>query len=75
MGRPFPITESSNYSAETTEIDIRKQTAESVSTNIKQKKKDEQKDISEIKLREQELFEETSRDEADPYDNIYYIKS
>jgi hypothetical protein len=37
VGRPFPITASSDYSAETTEIDIRKQMTESISENVKQK--------------------------------------
>lgn len=68
VGRPFPMTESSDYSAETTEIDIRKQTTESVSTNIKQKKKGEQQVMNEIKERENKLVEESGRDEADPYE-------
>jgi len=68
VGRPFPMTESSDYSAETTEIDIRKQTAESVSTNIKQKKKGEQQVMNEIKERETKLVEESKLDEADPYE-------
>ena len=74
VGRPFPMTQSSNYSAETTEIDIRKQTAESVSSNIKQKKKDEQREIDEIKQREKELIEDTQRDEADPYELYITLK-
>jgi hypothetical protein len=71
VGRPFPLTESSNYSAETSEIDIRKQTVESVSSNIKHKKQDEQRQIDEIKQREKELIEDTQRDERDPYE--FYI--
>jgi len=38
VGRPFPITSSSKYSAETKEIDIRKETTKVISENIKEVK-------------------------------------
>lgn len=69
VGRPFPITNSSKYSAETTEVDIRKQTAESVSQNVREKRLDEEKEIREIKQREEKLLEETKREEIDTYDD------
>lgn len=68
VGRPFPITSSSKYSAETTEIDIRKETAGAVSTNIREKKDEEEKTIKDIKQREENLIKESKQDSVDPYD-------
>jgi len=65
VGRPFPLTTSSKYSAETSEIDIRKSITESVSNNIKQKKNEEQKVIKEIEEREKELLADTTNREGD----------
>jgi hypothetical protein len=74
VGRPFPITVSSNYSAETSEIDIRKETAKVVSQNIKDKKEEEQKTVVEIQQREEALLAETRKDEVDPYDEYITLK-
>ena len=69
VGRPFPITNSSKFSAETSEVDIRKQTTESVSSNIREKRATEEKEISEIKQREEKLLEESKREEIDTYED------
>lgn len=74
VGRPFPLTESSKYSEETTEIDIRRQTAESVSSSIKEKKQREQREIEEVKEREDQLKEDVSKDVTDPYDLYITLK-
>ena len=66
VGRPFPLTESSEYSAETSEIDIRKSMTESVSHSIKGKKNDERQQIKEIEERETKLKDESNKDEEDP---------
>ena len=68
VGRPFPLTLSSKYSAETDVIDIRKEMTKSVSADIKDKKEEERKIIKEIKEKEEKLKEDTSREEVDPYD-------
>jgi hypothetical protein len=68
VGRPFPITASSKYSAETSEVDIRKETSKNVSESIRGKKDDEQQQIREIKEKEEKLLEESKREEADPYE-------
>lgn len=68
VGRPFPCTIKSDYSAETAEIDIRKDTTASVSSSIKQKKLDEQKTANEIKEREEALLAESRQEEEDPYE-------
>ena len=56
VGRPFPITVDSKYSAETQEIDIRKEMAKTVSENIKEKKEDEHKTMQEIKQKEEDAW-------------------
>lgn len=68
VGRPFPVTVSSKYSAETTEVDIRKEMVKNVSNSIRDKKEDEQKEIKEIQQREKNLLEESKREEVDPYE-------
>lgn len=75
VGRPFPCTVSSNYSDDTSEIDLRKQMTESVSHSIKSKKKTEQQQISEIEQRERELIEESKREEGeDPAERYTTLK-
>jgi hypothetical protein len=74
VGRPFPITVSSKYSAETSEVDIRKETSKTISQNIRDKKDEEEKAMREIKQREEKLLEETRRDEIDPYDEYITLR-
>lgn len=74
VGRPFPITVSSKYSAETDEIDIRKETAKTISQNIKDKKDEEQKVIQEIKDKEERLIEESKREDVDPYEEYITLR-
>ena len=68
VGRPFPLCTTSDYSGESIEIDIRNNMKESISDNIKKKKKEEMKTMDEIKDREKELIEDTSKEEQDPAD-------
>jgi len=74
VGRPFPITVSSKYSAETDEIDIRKETAKTISQNVKDKKDEEQKVIQEIKEKEERLIEESKREDVDPYEEYITLR-
>ena len=67
-GRPFPLTESSEYSSEVSEIDIKKDMAKNISHSIKDKKEEELREIREIQQREKNLIEESKREEVDPYD-------
>lgn len=71
VGRPFPLTNNPKYAAETSEIDIRKSVTESVSSNIKNKKDEEQRVADEIKEREKELMEDTGEKSADDPFEIY----
>jgi hypothetical protein len=61
VGRPFPLTNSSNFSAEVSEVDIKKEMVESISSNIKKKKQEDEKEIRDIKEREAKLFEESEK--------------
>jgi len=77
VGRPFPITASSKYSAETAEIDIRKEATQAISTNIKEKKAEEQKNVDDIKKREEALLSETKNIEengVDPFDEYITLR-
>lgn len=67
-GRPFPLTESSEYSSDVSEIDIKKDMAKNISHSIKDKKEEELREIREIQQREKNLIEESKREEVDPYD-------
>lgn len=74
VGRPFPITISSSYSAETTEVDIRKETTKTISSSIKEKKEKEQQQVREIKEREELLLAESKRDSPDEYENYITLR-
>lgn len=62
VGRPFPLTVRRDYAAETSEVDIRRDTTESVSMAIKEQKDEDKKKAEEIKSRERELMEDVSGD-------------
>jgi hypothetical protein len=74
VGRPFPLTESSKYSAEISEVDIRKETTQSVSSSIREKKESEQKEVNDMKEREQRLLEESKRENPDPYEEYITLR-
>lgn len=70
VGRPFPITTSSDFSKEISQVDLQRQTAEAYSEDVKKKREKEQKDIEEIQQREKNLLEEVKRPE-EPTDDVY----
>lgn len=74
VGRPFPLTTSSDFSGETREIDIRKSMSESVSASIKAKKKDERQIVKEIENKEKELLEESKREDKDPLEHYTTLR-
>lgn len=69
VGRPFPVTIDSKYSAETSEIDIRKQMTETVSQNIKSSKDEDYKTMQEMKEKEEALLKDVKNEEVDPYED------
>ena len=72
VGKPFPATNSSTYSADTNAVDIKKKATEVISQDIREKKREEQKEIEEIKERERKLVEESQQEERDPFE--FYIE-
>lgn len=74
VGRPFPLTLSTKYSSETTEIDVRRSMTDSISTNIKNMKKDEMQQVKEIEEREKLLLEDSKKDDEDPTDYYTTLK-
>jgi hypothetical protein len=65
VGRPFPITVSSDYSKEVSQVDLQKEMTESISSDVKQKREKERRDIEEIKQKEKELLADVKKVEAD----------
>ena len=74
VGRPFPLTLSSSYSAETTEVDIRQQTSESINASVIKKRKDEAMTVAEIKKKEEELIADTKKEQQDPDDRYTTLR-
>lgn len=68
VGRPFPLTVSSDFSKETKEVEMKQQMKESISENVKNKRQEEKKSMDEIKEREKLLLEESKKTEEDPYE-------
>lgn len=66
VGRPFPITVSSDFSKDVTEVNLQKDMANTISEDVKKKREKEKKDIAEIKERERNLLEETKREVEEP---------
>jgi len=78
VGRPFPCTNSTKYSAETSEVDIRKEMTKSISSDIKEKKRQQRDEVKAIKTREENLLEEHKRnldgDDEDPYEKYITLR-
>jgi hypothetical protein len=67
VGRPFPVCkDTKKFVKETVEVDIKTKAVKTISDDIKQKKADEKKMISDIKEREERLLEQTRPDYEEP---------
>jgi hypothetical protein len=73
VGRPFPLSRNPDYVKEVSEIDIRKDIVDTISSDIKKVKDEERKQIDEIKERERKLVEDTQKPE-DPYDKYTTLR-
>lgn len=73
VGRPIPLTNDPKYVEHTEEIDIKKKTTETISKSILNKKKEEQREIDEIKEKEKELLNDVES-VPDPYDNYITLR-
>ncbi len=66
VGRPFPVTVSSDYSKETSEVDMRKDVTETISYDVKKKRDREEQEMREIREKEAQLKSDVVRDEKTP---------
>lgn len=74
VGRPFPITVSSDYSKEVKQVDLKKETASAISNDVKEKREKEQREIEEIKQKEKELLEDVKNDQEDSDDKYTTLR-
>ena len=74
VGRPFPLTQSSDYSKEVNQVDLQKEMASAMSDDIRKKREKEQKDIEEIKNREKELLEDVKKTEENRDDHYTTLR-
>ena len=65
VGRPFPLTTSSEFSKEVARIDMKKELSSAYSDDVKKKRDKEQKEVEEIKQREQELLDDVKKNQED----------
>ena len=73
VGKPFPATTSSKWSADMNEIDIKKKVTEVISKDIKRQRMEEKKEIEDIKDREKKLMEDVEKD-FDPYERYIELR-
>lgn len=69
VGRPFPITLSSDYALEATEVEIKKDMVKTVNEDLKAKKKSEEQETKDMYDRQKKLMEESKRKDVDPFEN------
>jgi hypothetical protein len=75
VGRPFPLTVSSDYSAKISSVDLKKEMTQSIGEDIKKKREQEQKTIEEIQEREKELLADVAKREEDVADRYTSLKT
>ena len=63
VGRPFPLTVSSDFSREVSRVDLKKELSAAVNDDVKRKRDKEQKEMEEIKQREKELLDDVKKDQ------------
>jgi hypothetical protein len=77
VGRPFPVTQSSDYTINQEEVDLRQKVKADYSEDLKKKRRDEARELEEVKDREELLMKDHQRaindEEEDPED--VYISS
>lgn len=74
VGRPFPMTDLSDFSKDISKIDIQKATADTFADDIKKKRDKEQKEIAEIEDRQKELLEDVKKEKEDPDDRYTTLR-
>jgi hypothetical protein len=74
VGRPFPITDSSDFSKEVSRIDLKQQITKAISEDVKARREKEQREIEEIKEREQRLLEDVKKEREDLDDHYTTLR-
>ena len=69
VGRPFPATVSEKYSKEEKKVELKKDIQDITSKNILKQKRDERKDVQDIKNREKNLLDRQKKNaDLDPFE-------
>lgn len=69
-GRPFPITNTSDYSAEVSEVELKKEMAKTISEDVKTKKDTDKQEIKTIMEREKELLAISKKNQEESKQNL-----
>lgn len=75
-GKPFPVcSNSEKYAAEIEKVDMKKKSVETVSEDVREKRRQEKKEMEEIKDREKKLLEQSGEDfKEDPIDTYTTLR-
>lgn len=71
VGRPFPLTQSSDFSKEIDKVELKREVTDAIGEDVKKKREKEQKEIEEIKQKEKELLEDVSKKPEENLDDNY----
>jgi hypothetical protein len=74
VGRPFPLTISSDYSKEVSRVELRKETSNAIEEDVRNKREKEQREIEEIKEREKNLLEDVKKTEENRDDHYTTLR-
>jgi flagellar motility protein MotE (MotC chaperone) len=74
VGRPFPLTTSSDFSREVTKIDLQRETSVAVAQEVKRLREKEQKEMKEIEDREKELLDDVKKQEENLDDHYTTLR-
>lgn len=74
VGRPFPLTSSSDYSATVNRVDLQQATSAAIGNAVREKREKEQREIEEIKNREKELLEDVKKTEENRDDHYTTLR-
>lgn len=74
VGRPFPVTLSSNFSKTVNRVDIKRSMESSISSRVKELREKDQKDIEEVQSKEKRLLEDVAKEKEDPDDHYTVLR-
>jgi hypothetical protein len=70
IGQPYPLMVR-GHALDVVEVDLKEKTEECISTNVKEKRKEEQKEIEEMKRRREELYKDVDPETKIDPEEIY----